>query len=848
MAADLQLVSAVGQLPGILASSLESEHAEEHLDHHEHDHADGLHIRPGIAADKTTGTIGAVAGALVPLTSIPALNSLAGAAASIYLDFDGHFEPFWGAYMNVSTPVFDTDGDATTFSDGEIATIRKVWEVVAEDYAPFNINVTTVQPASFANGRAIRASIGGNSSWLGHGAGGVAYVNSFTNSIANTVYAFTANLGGGYWKYVGEAVSHEVGHSLGLNHQSLYSGATRVQEYYSGSGGVAPIMGNSYYATRGLWWSGTTTSPSTLQDDLAVISRAFNGFGYRADDHGSSPGTATALGVNGTAVSGTGIIHATSDRDWFSFDTGAGQVSFTVDVPAGVNNLDARLELRSSVGALIASAAPATSFGASITTTLAAGSYRLVVASQGNYGDLGQYTVSGTIVQAVPVTVNAPTNLTVVSGVGSATLNWSDNATNETGFFVERRTSGGAWSTIATVLANVTSFADGSVVAGESYEYRVRAANATATSEYSNVAGVSFSPVAPSNLTAVAASSTRVDLTWSNVGGETGYKIERFAGGVWTQIATTPADVVAYQDTAVSAGATYGYRVRASNGGGDSEYSNVVSVTFAPAAPMSLAAVAASSTRVELTWSNVSGETGYKIERSAGGAWTQIATTGPDAVSYQDTTVAAGVSYQYRVRAFNAGGDSGYSTVASVITPSVVTIPNAPSGLYAFINSNGQVQLAWTDNSTNEAEFVVQRSTNGWAWTTIGNVAANSTGAIDLSAAPGTLYFYRVMAYNSAGYSSASKITKVVTPALAPSAASTGTAIIGQTAPEISAVMEANQNSHGQATAVDAKPSYAVASSAAAATRSHNQLRASKVAAVQDANWAAAVDSVFAAS
>jgi hypothetical protein len=60
--------------------------------------------------------------------------------------------------------------------------------------------------------------------------------------------------------------------------------------------------------------------------------------------------------------------------------------------------------------------------------------------------------------------------------------------------------------------------------------------------------------------------------------------------------------------------------------------------------------------------------------------------------------------------------------------------------------------------------------------------------------------------------------------------------------------MEANQNSHGQATAVDAKPSYAVASSAAAATRSHNQLRASKVAAVQDANWAAAVDSVFAAS
>jgi subtilisin-like proprotein convertase family protein len=332
------------------------------------------------------------------LSEIPALNSLPGAAVSVYLDFDGHFESVWGSHTNVSTPVYSRDADFTTFSDSELQAIQQIWAQVAEDYSPFKVNVTTVQPPSFANGVAVRVSIGGDGAWTGGTYGGIAYVNNFTSSIVNTVYVFPANLSNGNPKNVAEASSHETGHSFGLDHQSLWTGTVKTAEYYSGPGnGTAPIMGNSYSATRGLWWQGTSSDgPTTIQDDLSVISSSQNGFGYRPDDYGNTASTATPLPNVGGVFTASGVITTTSDLDYFSFDTGAGQVTLQVSVPAQ-NNLDARLELRDAAGVLITSAAPTNSFGAKIVTNLPAGSYRVVVASQGNYGDVGQYTLTASV-------------------------------------------------------------------------------------------------------------------------------------------------------------------------------------------------------------------------------------------------------------------------------------------------------------------------------------------------------------------------------------------------------------------------------------------------------------------
>src|SRR5207245_961697 len=100
-----------------------------------------------------------------------------------------------------------------------------------------------------------------------------------------------------------------------------------------------------------------------------------------------------------------------------------------------------------------------------------------------------------------------------------------------------------------------------------------------------------------------------------------GYKVERSSNGgaSWTQIATPSANVTTYSDTPLTAGTAYQYRVRATNSGGDGAYSPTASVTTISAAPGGMTATAASSSQINLSWTDVTGETSYLIERSPNG-------------------------------------------------------------------------------------------------------------------------------------------------------------------------------------------------------------------------------------
>jgi hypothetical protein len=364
----------------------------------------GLHTSPAIVSPPT----GQVAqpspiGPLLP--AVPAHNSLPGASASLYLDFDGHYQQDWGGYHNLSTPVFDLDGNPASFSAAEEAAIKEIWQRVSEDYAPFQINVTTVKPGDFSNGKALRVAIGGSSNdWLGNAAGGVSYVGSFTDSVPNVAYVFPKELANTA-KYIADAASHEAGHAFGLQHQSVYnSSGVKTEEYNPGTPSKAPIMGVSYSAERSTWWLGPNKiSASTTQDDMAVLAGAANGFGYRSDDHP----TVTPLVAGTYGLGETGIIETTSDSDHFSFSTTGGTVSFTVLVAPTGANLDAKAELwgkkKLNIGSgssvyipyLIASSDPADSLNATVSADLAMGSYTLVVKSHGEYGDVGKYTILG---------------------------------------------------------------------------------------------------------------------------------------------------------------------------------------------------------------------------------------------------------------------------------------------------------------------------------------------------------------------------------------------------------------------------------------------------------------------
>jgi titin len=369
----------------------------------------------------------------------------------------------------------------------------------------------------------------------------------------------------------------------------------------------------------------------------------------------------------------------------FSFVTDAGSVTLSGGTLGGNSaTLDLKLSLYTSTGALVASA-DTSSLGESLTVNLPGGSYRLAVASHGSYGDVGQYTISGTVITPTNI-VAAPTNLVASSSGSGVNLTWSDNSTNEDQFTLSRSTDPtfpAAGTTTFALPSNTTSYADSGLTNGVTYYYRVVASNASSTSDASNTASATIVPTAPVLNSAAAVSSTQVNLAWTDVIGETGYQIQKSTDqSNWLSAGSAAANATSLSVTGLNGSTTYYFRVLATNAGGSSSPSNVLSATTSappalPAAPSGLLATAISGTRVGLTWTdNAATETGFYIERSNNGgkSYSQIATVGANSVAWTDTTVTKRKTYQYRIRAYNGTGVSAYSNVA------VVTTPNAAPG------------------------------------------------------------------------------------------------------------------------------------------------------------------------
>jgi titin len=689
-------------------------------------------------------------GLSVGLAFLPDLNSNPGATAQLYLDFDGADPMSWGGSNVPATPAYTTDGDANNFSMDELANIQQIWARVAEAYSPFNINVTTVDPGNLDNQVTTRVVIGGNGSWL-PGAGGVAMVGGFYNGSSNICWVFSALFGSP--KTIADAAEHESGHTFGLLHQSKYSGSTKTAEYSNNNGSTAkaPIMGVSYYATRSLWWNGQSSqNSSTIQNDVNVISNANNNFGYRADDHGGTPGTATAMTVDGSTATGAGVIETITDKEYFSFSTLTGDISFTVSPAAAGGMLDATLALVNSSGTTITSA-NTTSLGETINASVSAGQYFLMVASKGSTGDIGQYTLSGTIVTN-PNFVAAPANVTATASNGAVSLTWTDMSWNEVEFSIERSDDGGSiFSQVGTTGANTAAYSDADVDVGSTYIYRIKAISDLDESNYSSTASATMVPATPSGLSATTESASGISLDWNDVTGETGYRVDRSLNGTtWATLVTLDADVSGYDDTSLSAATKYSYRVVALHSAGNSPASSSVNATTLAVAPASLTG-SATPTAVTLSWTNVAGETGYKVEKSANGTdWSVLSSKSANNVSHTDGALSTNTTYYYRVRAVNAGGDSAASPTLTITTK----LP-APTGLAGSVISTSQINLSWND-STGETGYRVERLI-GTTWTAVGeDLDADTTSLNVAELTAGTTYAFRVSALGPGGVSPAS--------------------------------------------------------------------------------------------
>jgi titin len=190
---------------------------------------------------------------------------------------------------------------------------------------------------------------------------------------------------------------------------------------------------------------------------------------------------------------------------------------------------------------------------------------------------------TATTLQIAPA---APGNLAATS-ISTAQINllWADLSNNETSFQVERSLNGTAFSKIADLGPNVTTFQNTGLSAATEYQYRVRAVNAAGASAYSNVSSAKTQnipvPDAPINFTAVPTAPDLIQLRWSAVtGNATEVVIERAKGSDehFVQIRRQAASVLQYEDKQALETADYYYRIKAINAGGDSPYSLIAIV------------------------------------------------------------------------------------------------------------------------------------------------------------------------------------------------------------------------------------------------------------------------------
>ena len=352
------------------------------------------------------------------------LNSRPTSTRVMYLDFDGHSadDPAWASvgYPSIVSAPFDIDGNPGSFSIAEQSLIFEVWQRVAEDYRPFDINITTRDPGAEGIRRTsnIDAAYGQRvvvtpSNFAGSGVIGVALLDVFGSDEDHAAYVFTDVPFKQTAKTMGEAVSHEAGHTFGLSHD----GSAASPNYYDGHGAWAPIMGRPIDPARPVtqWSRGEYAGANNFEDDLAIIANGLTDqIGRPAMGFGPTtmPTVRRASTTVVPATVASGNIGRTGDRDVFAVDVLDGTLSVQLRPPTGQaawSNLAAAVTIRNNLGNVIASGGPSAPSGwtVDLSTPVLAGRYTIEVGPVGWLAASTGFTAYASL-GAFELIVNAP--------------------------------------------------------------------------------------------------------------------------------------------------------------------------------------------------------------------------------------------------------------------------------------------------------------------------------------------------------------------------------------------------------------------------------------------------------
>lgn len=385
--------------------------------------------------------------------------------------------------------------------------------------------------------------------------------------------------------------------------------------------------------------------------------------------------------------------------------------------------------------------------------------YFTVEAVSANGNSMLSNTASATM-QALPTTVAPGAPTATALSTSQISLTWMVTAGGQT-FTVYRGTSAAAVTNLVASGINGTGYTVTGLSPSTTYYFTIVGTTSTATSAPSGLGSATTMapapPVAPSSLSASAASSSQINLTWaaSSTAGIT-YSVfsSTSAGSMSTPIATGLAGT-SFAATGLTASTTYFFAVKAVLSGTSSAGSNTASATtqapVPPSAPSLLTASATSSSQINLSWaaSSTSADT-YTVYNGS-----VVAVSGLASTNYSVTGLSASTAYTFTVVAVSSTGTSTASNAASATTQAASVVPPAaPYGLSASPGSASQVNLNWQPSTTSAVTYGVYLGTVSGVTSTLvasglTNQSAAITGLLD-----NTTYYFTVKAVSSAGASS----------------------------------------------------------------------------------------------
>lgn len=275
---------------------------------------------------------------------------------------------------------------------------------------------------------------------------------------------------------------------------------------------------------------------------------------------------------------------------------------------------------------------------------------------------------------------------TVATTFNSIDLSWTGVA-RANGYNVYRSTAlAGPYSFLGTTTAGVLTYKNTGLVQGTTYYYKLTAKNSAGTeSEYSAVLNAATKTEAgvPNAPTASVITKTSLQLSWASVDATTGYNVYRSADGTtYTKINSSgPVATTSYSDSGLLAGTTYYYKLTSINADGESQKSPELAAVTIPSEPTKPVAGTITSGSVAVSWTSVTGATGYNVYRSSAQAsgYAKLNSTPLTGTIYTDSTVSASTKYYYKLTAINAGGESEKSLDLEITTGSPeIVLPPVP--------------------------------------------------------------------------------------------------------------------------------------------------------------------------